>query len=205
MYSLIKATSSSLAQYLRSQILADPVLAPDFTGGGLMISLNNPEEMSESNHRGISLWLYRVVRDEQLLNAPRVRNGDRLFRPNALPLRLHYLVTPIAQIDPETGPQTEHMLLGKVLQVFHDHPVLRGSDFIEELAGAEFSLHVRLEPLSLEEITQVWEALQRPYQLCVSYQVSVVPISSAVEPQSLAPVEQVTSDFAVIVPAEDAL
>ena len=37
-------------------------------------------------------------------------------------------------------------------------------------------LKVRLEPLTLEEITRVWEALEGSYQLSVSYEVSVVNI-----------------------------
>lgn len=199
-YEAIKATSSTLAQYLRDQLIADPNLEPDFAGGGSMIvSLNNPEEMADNHQRGVSLWLYRVIRDDQLLNDPRQRPANGLVAHKQLPLRLHYLVTPISRIDPDVGPQTEQVLLGKVLQVFLDHPVLRGSDFIEELAGRDLCLNIRLETLSLEEITRVWESLDRPYQLCVSYEVSVLPIPSAHEPDALAPVEEIAPDYSVIV------
>jgi hypothetical protein len=54
---------------------------------------------------------------------------------------------------------------------------------------------VRLEPLSLESITRVWEALDRPYQLCVSYEVTVVPIDSAHEPVVVVPVDVVVPEY----------
>jgi hypothetical protein len=159
--------------------------------------------MAENENRGISMWLYRVVRDEQLLNAPRTRLSERLLEQRVLPLRLHYLITPIAQISVQAGPMMEHDLLGKVLQVFHDHPVLRGTDFQDELQGVDLRLHVRLETLSLEEITRVWESLERPYQLCVSYEVSVLPICPAAEPDSVAAIRRNDSEYSVIVGATD--
>ena len=193
-----------MPSFLRTRLVADPVLGSDFSpgpGGVHIVSLNNPEEMGDNSQRGISLWLYRVVRDDQLLNRGRERMDVRLEGHRDLPLRLHYLVTPISAIDPDVGPQTEQMLLGKVLQVFHDQPVLRGSDVIptEELAGEDIRIHVRLETLSLEEITRIWETLDRSYQLCVSYEVSVVTICSAREPESVTPVEVVAPEHSVIV------
>lgn len=200
MYPFIRATSNTLAHLLLSQLEIDPILGPDFSAGGsLVVSLNNPEEMYGNNQRGISLWLYRVVRDDQLLNAPTRRPEPRFREARDLPLRLHYLLTPLADADPGTGPQTEQVLLGKALQVFHDHAVLRGSDLQEELTGEDLRLTVRLETLSLEEISKVWEALSRPYQLCVSYEVAVVPIRSARSAEMVAPIESLAPDYSVVI------
>lgn len=204
MYQAIRAASVSLAELLREQLDADPVLSDDFVAGGgpMIVSLNTPQEMSEHDQRGISLWLYRVVRDDQRLNAPPERPTDRLIQVRPLPLRLHYLVTPISNFDPNDGPQTEQVLLGKVLQIFHDHAVLRGADLRDALTGADLRLHVRLETLALDEITRVWESLERPYQLCVSYEVSVLPIHSAREPDRVAPVEEVASEYSIVVESQ---
>ena len=57
-----------------------------------------------------------------------------------------------------------------------------------EFAGTEVELRVRLEPLMLEEITRVWEALDGSYQLSVSYEVSVVNIMPELEPEQVSPV-----------------
>jgi hypothetical protein len=68
------------------------------------------------------------------------------------------------------------IILGKILQVFHDTPRVAGSHLVNTLAGSPLELFVRLESLTLDQITRVWEALDRPYQLCTSYEVSVLPI-----------------------------
>jgi hypothetical protein len=86
-----------------------------------------------------------------------------------------------------------------VLQAFHSHSVLRGSDLQAEFTGTETELKLRLEPLSLEEITRVWEALEGSYQLSVSYEVSVVNIDSDLEPESVAPVTVALPEHGLIV------
>jgi hypothetical protein len=110
------------------------------------------------------------------------------LRHPPLPVRLHYLLTPLTNIQAAGGPQTEQVVLGKVLQAFHDHPVLRGTDLQDDLSGTEAELRVRLESLSLEEITRVWDALNGSYQLSVSYEVSTVNIDSHIEPERVSPV-----------------
>ena len=63
------------------------------------------------------------------------------------------------------------------------------------MAGQALEIFVRLEPLTLEEITRVWDALELPYQLCVSYEVSVVPIASGHAVEDVEPVEAVHTEY----------
>ena len=114
------------------------------------------------------------------LNRPRPRSAFDRLEQRPLPLRLHYLVAPI--VDRSTRPRAaelEQHILGKVLQVLNDIGSLSGGQLRDDLAGESLELFVRLEPLTLEETTRVWDALELSYQLCVSYEVSVVPIASA--------------------------
>jgi len=167
----------------------------------MVVSLNTPQEMTQPPaQQGVSVWLYRVIRDEQRLNAPPERLGPNQLRYPPLPLCLHYLVTPVIDSNGNgAGPEVEQTVLGKVLQIFHDHPRLRGTDLRDDFSGTTVELHVRLEPLTLEEITRVWEALDRSYQLSVSYEVSVVNIASAMEPESISPVQVALPEYGVIV------
>src|SRR5437660_6947452 len=103
------------------QKLLRTAIDAEFAGSGPDVSLKTPKEMNGSN--GISLWLYRVVRDEFLNNQPPEQSVTRQLRRVPLPVRLHYLVTPLMGDDSET----EQQLLGKVLQVFHDRPTIRGT------------------------------------------------------------------------------
>ena len=201
MYSALHATSLTLKRFLEDRFQADSVLGPSFTAGGLVVSLGTPEEMTEIPAQGLSVWLYRVIRDEHRLNDPPVRVSPTQLRPVPLPLRLHYLITPIT--SQTTGdPGTEQLILGKVLQAFYSHPVLRGADLEGDFEDTEVELKVRLESLNLEEITRVWEALEGSYQLSVSYEVSVVDIDPDLEPERITPVQIAMPEYGVIVGPE---
>jgi hypothetical protein len=202
MYTALRATSLTIVEYLRQRFAADPVLAPLFdpiAGGTMVISLSSPQEMVLNNAEGVSVWLYRVVRDEEHVNVPPERLARDRLRPTPLPVRLHYLMTPITNRLALTGPETEQVFMGKVLQAFHDHPIIRGIDLRDDFAGTTVELTIRLETLGLDQISLVWEALDGSYQLSVSYEVSVVNILSEREPSDISPVEVALPEYGVVV------
>ena len=201
MFTALRATSRTISKFVEARFKNDLPLSTKFgTGGGMVVSLSTPHEMSEQPAEGLSIWLYKIDRDEQRLNDPPVRLSATELQPPPLPLKLHYLMTPVTS-EPRGDPETEQIILGKVLQIFHSHPVLRGIDLLAEFINTEIELRVRLEPMSLEEITRVWEGLLGSYQLSVSYEVSVVNIAAELEPERVAPVEIVMPDYGVIVGA----
>jgi len=206
----MRATSRTLADFVLAGVLADPDLRPHFDaalGGANQVSLNTPEEMETAHVEGISLWLYRLMRDDQRLNAPPVREARDRLRPTPLPLRLYYLVTPIVAIDnahPAVSPEREHALLGKVMQLFYEHPILRGADLRDTLAGTTTEIAIRLETLTLEELARIWTALQRPHQLSVSYEVTLAFIAPRAAPDVVAPVTVTMPEFSAIVAREPA-
>ena len=137
MYTALRATSRTLAKFLETKFQADPLLS-GFFGGGMVVSLNTPQEMTEKPAEGLSVWLYRIIRDDQRLNDPPIRISATELQPPPLPLRLHYLMTPVT--NEQTGdPETEQLILGKVLQLFHSHPVLRGADLQAEFSGRRWN------------------------------------------------------------------
>jgi hypothetical protein len=192
MFQALHATSATLIEFLQTSIDADPffgtAMHPWFDRN-MHVRLQTPAEMMDnSGDEGVSLWLYRAVRDDERLNDPPQRVSPTELRPPPLPMRLHYLVTPVTNRDNEGDPDTEQYVLGKVLQLFHSKPLFRGADLRGQFAGTATEFFVRLETLSLDEITRVWEGLNGSYQLSVSYEVSVVNIDAAIEPQRVAPV-----------------
>jgi hypothetical protein len=105
MYTNLRATSQTLARFLETRFQADALLSAIFSGGGMVVSLNTPQEMTGKPAEGLSVWLYRVIRDDQRLNDPPERLGPNQLRPQRLPMRLHYLMTPVTNRklgDPET-------------------------------------------------------------------------------------------------------
>lgn len=192
MFQALNATSTTLVDYLQTSIDADPFFGTPghpWRDRNMRVRLQTPSEMTQSNtDEGVSFWLYRVVRDEERLNDPPRRISPTELRPPPLPVRLHYLVTPITNRANDGDPDTEQYALGKVMQLLYSKPRFRGADLRGQFAGTNVEFFIRLESMSLDEITRVWEGLNGEYQLSVSYEVSFVDIDAALEPESLTPV-----------------
>jgi Pvc16 N-terminal domain len=198
-YSALFMTSEVLRRYLLAQLQATPGLG---FGGARVVSLNSPRELREEQRtEGLSLWLYRIIRDETRLNIrPRHPQPDQI-QPPPLPLCLHYLMTPVTFSNGTGGaPDIEQRIMGRVLQALHGRPILRGLDLAgTDFEGMQIELHARLETLALDEMSRIWEALEGSYQLSLSYEVSVVNIESAVAPVGVAPVQVALPEFGVVV------
>jgi hypothetical protein len=200
MYTSLAATSETLRHLIEDAMKNDVGpggLANLFTAGGMTVSLATPQEITSG--KGVSLWLYRVARDENRLNDPPtlrpLPGGGMEVVPPPLPMRLQYLVTPLL-----TGnPDSEQRILGRVLQLFHEQPSISGAALRSDLSGTDAEVHVRLEGLSLEEITRVWDALEGSYQLSVSYEVTLANIASTVSAARTRIVESTQARHAVVV------
>ncbi|PWU14355.1 MAG: hypothetical protein C5B50_17400 [Verrucomicrobia bacterium] len=179
-YTAIGAVSKTLNDLLQDNITSssDPQIQ------GVAIQLFSPKEMQGLGiTTAVSVWLYKVSRMAEMLNDPPIRQQPNQIPRAPLPVLLYYLITPI-----HNDPLTRHALLGKVLQVFNDHAILRGADLKGVLQGTSDQLRVNLEALTLEELSLVWYALGEPYQLSVTYLVQVVQIDSDRQPLQSSPV-----------------
>ena len=146
-----------------------------------------------TNPARLTLFLFEVGEDPSARNRPRVRGSSppnlTLQKP-PMALLLRYLLTPWG------GDRlTEHRILGRAMQVLYDHAILSGPDLRGNLAVTDEALKITLSPLTLEEQTRVWFAVQRPYRLSASYEVRVVNLDSETIEQ-LTPVTHRTTEFA---------
>lgn len=202
----IRAFSLTLRELVTQCFKTDVNLRDFFDparGGTMIVSLLAPEELAASNE-GVSLWLYRIERDPETLNAPPRRSAKDKLLHQPLPLRLHYLVVPVVDVSQRSdGPELEQNILGAVLQVFHDHACLRGSDLRGDLAGTNLELHMRLETLDLDQMSRMWDALSHAFQLAVSYEAAVIPIDSSMQPEVTPPVDVAMPEYGLITSAEE--
>jgi hypothetical protein len=178
MNTAIRAASETLRSVLLEAMVDDPILRLLFTGAGAsVVSLRNPDEMNDAGESGISLWLYRIVRDEQRLNAPPERIVPGLVRPTPLPVRLHYLLSPVIGADGAGAPiETRHHILGAILQTFYQTPLVGGVHLAGDFAGTSVELAARLESPDLESLARLWDSLDAGYQLSLGYEVGIVSI-----------------------------
>jgi hypothetical protein len=181
---VIAEVSQVLRHTLHIGFNADPV-TKQLVGDEQNIVLSNPAQAPpQGAQRRLSLWLYHVMPNEHLRNAPFVRrkdpndpnNDDALFYP-PLVVNLLYLLTPSIQADGGGNDQlADQRVLGRAMQILHDQAVLPMQS--KEVPNDGGELHLSLAPRTIDEIAQVWEAMQQPYRLSVCYEVRVARIDS---------------------------
>jgi Pvc16 N-terminal domain len=124
----------------------------------------------------LTLFLYEIVEDYSVRNRDQRRElvrgqGGQRYRitrpPMALVLR--YLMTAWA-----ADRNTEQLMIGRAMQVLYERQVRRGADLDPQLDLPLLS--VTLAPLSLDERSRVWWAIQQPYRLSLNYEVRVVDV-----------------------------
>ena len=175
-HSIIQDISRELRRRIH-QALAD---TPD-TDFGLStpeqdISLSPPAPPSNTPPL-LSVYLYHIEPDANLRNQPKLSSGPNALRFPPLALQLHYMITALNEDE-----DRNHLVLGRVLQHFHDEPFLGqigNAPLGDSFGGASPEVRVTLENLTLEELSRVWTALQSGYQLSVAYRVQVVAVDSA--------------------------
>ena len=124
----------------------------------------------------MTIFLFDVIEDPTVRNQkqPRQIVGTTLEqRKPQVPLILRYLLTPWSG-----SRATDHQLLGRALQTLHDDAILSGPQLQGGLAGGSDAIKLKLAPLTLEEQTRVWHAVQRPYHLSLTYDARVIRIDS---------------------------
>ena len=189
-YTVVAEAGEALVRVLWQEIQVDPQMSA-LIDSEARISLLSPEELQDEESVRLSVYLYRIVEDPYLKNQPMQPGAGRRLRIAPLTLDLYYLVAPLVGT-----PREQHMVLGKVLQVFHDRPILQGPDFgTGPLAGSGEELRVTLNPVTLEENTRVWTALEMSYRLSVCYVMRVALLEST-RTRLMQPVVARTGDYA---------
>jgi len=174
-YTVIADVGESLVRVLWEEIQPDPQVN-GLIGSQATISLESPYDLRDDNAVRLSLYLYRIVEDAYTKNQFPVAGTWTSQRKPPLTLDLFYLVTPLVG-----APREQQMILGKVMQMFYDRAILSGPDLVGSLVGSADGIRIALNPVSLEEASRVWQALEMSYRLSVCYVVRVAMVDSTRE------------------------
>ncbi|PZD70855.1 hypothetical protein C1752_08849 [Acaryochloris thomasi RCC1774] len=142
-------------------------------------------------------WIGHGAQETNPDNFSRSAQANPLNETSRLAINLHYLITVYGTQDFQT-----EMLLGCVMQLMHQSPVLsndairsslkhaasmnRAGPFAQAVASNSFDVlinqlgQVQIEPdlFDTEQMSKLWSLLQGSYRPSVTYQVSMVSISS---------------------------
>ena len=184
---------SDVSLELRRQIYGALTSASDVNfnlGAEAQAIFIGPPDFDNMDSQAVAaLYLYHVVPSKHLRNQrplPDPAEPGR-FRLAPLPVELRYLLVPL--VDDENG----HKHLGRILQHFHDHrsfAQLSGEPLGDSFGGGSNELRVSIDPLTIEQLTQLWGAFTSPYRLSVGLLVELVPIDSALPPDSVPRVDE---------------
>ncbi len=172
-YTIILEVSKFLRKTLWNGFKDDTTLTQHISEEGAIVLLNPADVVSDKNDRRLSFWLYQVQENPFLRNQPpsRIPQQDDTLRFPPLALNLFYLLTPSTN-----STEGDQMVLGRSMQIFYDNPILLLES--SEQQGSAEELHIKMCQRDLRELSEVWEVLQQPYRLSVTYEVCVTRIDS---------------------------
>lgn len=171
-YDVIADVSSTLVDLLGAGVSATGLVpAPE-------VLLHNLVDDVPADRLALALFLFEVLEDPSARNQARRVVHDEPPRRQSPPLALllRYLIAPFA--GGETPRLSEQMILGAALRTLYDGAIIHGNALRGGLQGTDTSLKVNLTPISLEDRTRIWQAVQRPYRLSATLEVRVVYIDS---------------------------
>ncbi len=143
-----------------------------------LLSSGEMASLGNNINTTLSLYLYRVTVNEHLRHISRQRTPS----PHDIPLSvdLHYLMTVWAD-----SALTEQLILAWAMRQLYMFPVLDRSALSPEANwDIEDQIQVILAELSTEDLMRIWDALDPPYRLSVSYVARVVRIDVDPPPDS---------------------
>ncbi|MBD5799858.1 hypothetical protein BHU24_25130 [Bacillus pseudomycoides] len=128
----------------------------------------------------LTLCLYNVVENTFMKNQELSYAGPNILQSPPLVLDLYYLLTPHSHMqDPKQQTIEEQKILGSAMSIFYDHPNLSGSILQGTLAESDEQLKITLNPMSLGDLTGIWQAIpNQHFKPSVSYVVSPVRMES---------------------------
>jgi len=177
-------------------LLADRIQNPTNNGIPLPVTLGPPgperDPEGAAEDARINLFLYQVSENCFLKNQEIPGFGNRgAYGSPPLSLDLHYLLTVFGSTASGSffDETPAHQLLGSAMNVLNDNSIVTTSVVTKRppagrlildpaLRDEHESIKVSIKPLGLEDLSNVWTALELSYRLSVAYEVTVVQIDS---------------------------
>lgn len=168
-FSIVADVSAALLKLLRAQMCPSPVSAPE------SIRLASPTEKNADFQLG--LYLYDLREMSEYRSGAVRRGPDNIRRNPPRPLSLSYMMFLNGKAQIAAGAEAEQRILCRAMQALTDYPLIDVNEAHPMAGDVEEPASVTLLPLSFEEKTKLWSALNQPYQLGVYFSVSPLMLS----------------------------
>ncbi len=183
-YTALVEASNALTEMLRSTLTPEPVANRE------TIALCSPHD-SENNQ--LTLYLYHVEEEVQNLTSGYYQADQDIQRIHPAQYVLHYLITAHSKAPLQLREADQYRLMGAVLQVLRDHPIIPWEYLEGSLAEEKAELHVMVEKTPVEQMLKIWNNTTKDYKLSLVVMLTGVTIKSMRE-RRVARVTEVTID-----------
>lgn len=170
-FTVIGDISKTLQKLLQNDPWTDIFPTPE-------IIFKSPKEIDDKpdggNDNKISLFLYQILENPHLKNHEPLRNDDSHLQMPPFICDLLYLITAYGKDEVH-----EKYIMGKVMQIFHDHTILSGSVLQGTLSETDEKIRLVFNPISLDDLTKIWNTFHDVgYRPSLSYLVTPIQIDS---------------------------
>ena len=150
-------------------------LVPDLIQNAGEIGLRSPEDRGDTV---LGLFLYDIRPSEEVYQKRAVVTNDRIAKPPVF-LSLSYMITAYSQGDIQYRLPQDERILGRVIQYFHDNPIIPLEEVdARRMSGTE--LHIQMLKLDEDEKSRIWSFPNVGNRLSLFYRVSPVAIDSEI-------------------------
>lgn len=169
-YKAIAAVGETLISFLKDKI-------KELSSSSDSIVLASPREAMEIGGISLSLFLYQILENIYLKNREPKVTGSSCFSFPSVALDLYYMMTAYPNGN---GSHTEktlqaHRLMGRVVQVLNENPILTGSILKGGLDPDE-ELHVTIASSTLDDLTKIWGTFQNNSSFLPSVCYLITPV-----------------------------
>lgn len=172
-YTIIADTGKRMVEMLQE------ALCPKLIQNAAEIGLASPEDKGDVS---LGVFLYDIRRSEEVFQQSNAVVQDqnlvtRISRP-PIYLSLYYMITPYTKGDVMYRLYQEEQILGRVIQLFYDNPVI----YLDkgEAETGESRLYIQMHKLDMDEKSKIWNFPNMGNRVSLFYKVSPVAIDSGV-------------------------
>lgn len=158
-YTVIAEVSQELVRSMQE------ALVPELVSGPEGICLCSPEEAQDCS---LGIFLYDIQENDEMRRFAMTDLDEGRQRGAPAVLSLYYMFTAYSNGDRKFGTVQEQRILGRVIQHFHDHPLIREQ------------IQMQLLKLSTEDKTKMWNFSGKPYRMSLYYRASPAVLESGV-------------------------
>ncbi|MCT4604679.1 MAG: DUF4255 domain-containing protein [Marinisporobacter sp.] len=168
-YTAIADVGSSIIKLLQENLVPEPILKKENIG------LCSPAEKGDFQ---LTMYLYNIeecgeYRINEMIKLP---DGNLQYPP--ISFNLYYLLTAYSTAELKSKALDEHKILGRAIQVLHDHGTLNREYLLGSLKSSDQDIRIQIKNLTYDEMMRIWNFHDIPYSLSIAYRVGPILIDS---------------------------